>query len=332
MPNWLIVIAFFCFCYAPNCVQATEALIIYAPSAFSAEWGAGPAIQKAFETQYQHPIRWVVFSGATAMLNRLKIEGASSPADVVLGLDNHLLRLAQESGLLTPPNDSSTTLTLPGGWSEPLCIPYGYSYLTFIYNHQRVKNPPKSLRELVEGPDHWKLLYADPRSSSLGLQFLHWITHCYGAAVNTAWRRLAAKTVTVTPDWSSAYGLFMKGEADFMLGYNSSLAYHNQQQANHPYRATILAEGHPLQIEVAAKLASSRQPELADRFIQFMLTPTVQRLLVERHWIYPVIDIPLPAAFDNLTTPPLLPISRAEYTSDNQQQWIQLWRRASTSG
>jgi ABC-type thiamine transport system substrate-binding protein len=40
------------------------------------------------------------------------------------------------------------------------------------------------------------------------------------------WEALADNIVTVTPGWSEAYGLFLEGEADMVLSYTTSPAYH----------------------------------------------------------------------------------------------------------
>lgn len=325
---WLFIF----FCFVRICTaQAIETLTVYATSAFSAPWGPGPRVKRAFEAQHHCRVRWVTFSGGRAILNRLKLEGGPSRADVVLGLDNSMLLAAQESGLFAPQPLEKLPLTLPGGWQNRYFVPYDYSYLTFIYHQQRVMDPPRSLQALLEGPDHWRVIYADPRTSSLGAQFLQWMTNCTGSAVATAWQQLARKTVTVTKDWSEAYGLFLKGEADFVLGYNTSLAYHQRQHPQHPYRALQFVEGHPLQVEVAAIVASSRHADLANQFVQFMIMPTVQTLLPPLHWVYPVIEVPLPPEFLQLERPLVL-LKFSEATALQRQQWIQTWRRAAVKG
>ncbi len=88
-----------------------------------------------------------------------------------------------------------------------------------------------------------------------------------------AWQKLAAKTVTVTKGWSEAYGLFLKGESDLVLSYTTSPAYHMIEEKKDNYAAASFAEGHYLQVEVAARTAASKQPELAEKFLKFMVSP-----------------------------------------------------------
>ena len=73
----------------------------------------------------------------------------------------------------------------------------------------------------------------------------------YGDEAGDAWRKLAPKIVTVTQGWSEAYGLFLKGEADMVLSYTTSPAYHIAVEKDPNYKAAIFPEGHYLEIEVA---------------------------------------------------------------------------------
>ncbi|MCP6576788.1 thiamine ABC transporter substrate-binding protein, partial [Klebsiella pneumoniae] len=77
-------------------------------------------------------------------------------------------------------------------------------------------------KELVEGPQKWRVIYEDQRTSTPGLGLLLWMQKGYGDQAPEAWQKLAAKTVTVTKGWSEAYGLLLKGESDLVLSYTTS--------------------------------------------------------------------------------------------------------------
>ena len=74
------------------------------------------------------------------------------------------------------------------------------------------------------------------------------------------------KILTVTKGWSEAYALFLDGEADMVLSYTTSPAYHLIAEENESFEATIFEEGNYLQIEVAGILKSSSKPKLAAHF------------------------------------------------------------------
>jgi len=111
--------------------------------------------------------------------------------------------------------------------------------------------------------------------------------------------------VTVTKGWTEAYGMFLEGEADMVLSYTTSPAYHLIAEEDDSKAALAFEEGNYLQIEVAAKLASSDQPELAEDFLAFMLTDAFQSVIPTTNWMYPAVTPAegLPEGFDTLVQP-----------------------------
>lgn len=169
------------------------------------------------------------------------MEGKNSKADVVLGLDNNLLEAAAQSKLFAKSNVPASAVSVPGGWDNDTFVPYDYGYFAFVYDKNKLANPPKSLKELVEGPQKWRVIYEDPRTSTPGLGLLLWMQKVYGDQAPEAWQKLAAKTVTVTKGWSEAYGLFLKGESDLVLSYTTSPAYHMIEEKKDNYAAASFA-------------------------------------------------------------------------------------------
>ena len=73
---------------------AKPVLTVYTYDSFSADWGPGPAVKKAFEADCGCELKYVALEDGVSLLNRLRMEGKNSKADVVLGLDNNLLEAA----------------------------------------------------------------------------------------------------------------------------------------------------------------------------------------------------------------------------------------------
>ncbi|CAI1843055.1 thiamine ABC transporter substrate binding subunit [Serratia liquefaciens] len=313
-------------CAAP--VFAKPTLTVYTYDSFAADWGPGPAVKKAFEAQCDCELKFVALEDGVSLLNRLRMEGKNSAADVVLGLDNNLLQAAQQTGLFAPSDVDSSKLNVPGGWQDKTFVPYDYGYFAFVYNKEKLKNPPKSLHELVESSQNWKVIYEDPRTSTPGLGLLLWMQKVYGDQAPAAWQKLAKKTVTVTKGWSEAYGLFLKGEGDLVLSYTTSPAYHLIEEKKDSYAAANFSEGHYLQVEVAGKLKASKQPELAERFMQFMVSPAFQNAVPTGNWMYPVIRTSLPAGFDHMTVPQTALQYSAEDVAKQRSNWIRAWQTA----
>ncbi len=303
-------------------------LTVYTYDSFAADWGPGPAIKQAFEAECDCQLKFVALEDGVSLLNRLRMEGKNSQADVILGLDNNLVQAAEQTGLFTPSQVDTRSLTLPEPWQNKTFVPYDYGYFAFVYNKEKLKNPPKSLHELISSKEPWKVIYQDPRTSTPGLGLMLWMQKVYGDQAPQAWQQLAQKTVTVTKGWSEAYGLFLKGEADLVLSYTTSPAYHLIAEKNNNYAAADFSEGHYLQVEVAGQLAASKQPELAQRFMQFIVTPAFQNHIPTGNWMYPVIKMDLPAGFETLTVPQTALQFDAKDVADNRSKWIQAWQSA----
>ena len=307
---------------------AKPVLTVYTYDSFSADWGPGPAVKKAFEAQCDCELKYVALEDGVSLLNRVRMEGKNSKADVVLGLDNNLVQAAEKTGLFAKSSIDTRSLKLPDGWNNQTFIPFDYGYFAFVYDKNKLKNPPKSLKELVESPEKWRVIYEDPRTSTPGLGLLLWMQKVYGDNAADAWQKLAQKTVTVTKGWSEAYGLFLKGEGDLVLSYTTSPAYHIIEEKKENYAAAEFSEGHYLQVEVAAQLASSKQPKLAQQFMQFMVSPAFQQTIPTGNWMYPVIKSDLPAGYQALQVPAkALQFTSAE-VADHRAAWISAWQRA----
>ncbi|WP_429057235.1 thiamine ABC transporter substrate binding subunit [Aeromonas veronii] len=310
-------------------VFAADTLTVYTYSSFTAEWGPGPKIKQAFEKECDCTLNLVPLEDGVAILNRLRLEGNHSKADLVLGLDDALISEAKQSGLFAPHPAKLDGIKVPGGWPDDTFVPYDYGYFAFVYDKDKLKQPPKSLKELLERPD-LKVIYQDPRTSTPGQGLMLWMKSVYGDKAPAAWAELAKKTVTVTKGWSEAYGMFLDGEADMVLSYTTSPAYHLIAESKPQYQAAAFEEGHYRQVEVAAKLKSAKQEKLADQFLQFMVSPAFQNEIPTGNWMYPVIDTPLPKGFEQMITVAKPLAFSSDEVAANRKGWIREWLQAVT--
>ncbi len=306
---------------------AQDKLTIYTYDSFTSEWGPGPAVEKAFEAECNCAVDFVSVADGVALLNRLKLEGASTKADIVLGLDTSLTAEARDSGLFAPHGVQSDALTIPGGWEDDQFLPYDYGYFAVVYNTEMLENPPSSLKELVEGDASQKIVIQDPRTSTPGLGLLLWMKAVYGDEAGAAWEKLNKRVLTVTPGWSEAYGLFTKGEAPMVLSYTTSPAYHIIADKSERYQAASFAEGHYLQVEVAGVTKQGAENPLAKQFMAFMLTPVFQDVIPETNWMLPAAKTsqPLNEAFERMVKPTQSLKIAPEEIAQNRRAWIDEW-------
>ena len=283
--------------------QDKPVLTVYTYDSFVSDWGPGPQIEAAFEAICECDLKFIGAGDGAALLARVRLEGARTRADVVLGLDTNLTAAAAATGIFAPHGMDAVAFDLPVAWDDPMFVPYDWGYFAFVYDKDIVSNPPNSMAALAASD--LKIIIQDPRSSTPGLGLLLWIKAAHGDAAADIWAALSDNILTVTKGWTEAYGLFLEGEADMVLSYTTSPAYHLIAEQDASKAAAGFAEGHYLQIEVAAKVAASDQPELADQFLEFMVSDAFQSVIPTTNWMYPAV-IPrggLPDGFDTLITP-----------------------------
>ncbi len=309
---------------------AENTLTIYTYDSFAADWGPGPKIEQAFEAKCGCDVNFVALDDGVSILNRLRLEGGNSKADIVLGLDNNLMAEAKKTGLLTEHNVDTANTVLPNGWSDTTFVPYDYGYFAFVYNKEKLANPPKSMKELVETRDDLKVIYQDPRTSTPGQGLMLWMKSIYGDDVTQAWQKLASKTVTVTKGWSEAYSMFLNGESDLVLSYTTSPAYHLMAENDSKFATANFSEGHYMQVEVAAKVKGSKNSELADKFMDFILSDEFQSAMPTGNWMYPVTDVELPKGFETLSVPSKSLSFSADEVAKMRKSWIREWQSALT--
>ncbi|MDU8924401.1 thiamine ABC transporter substrate binding subunit [Pasteurellaceae bacterium LIM206] len=309
-----------------------QTLTVYAEEYFAAEWGAGPAIKSQFERQYaQCRVALTPFDSRTTMLNRLRLEGKNSKADVVVGIDNHQLEAAEKSRLFAPNDVDLARLELPVKWQNHTFLPYDFSKYAFIYDKTKLRNPPQSLHELIERRD-LKVLYQDPRTSSIGRGLIVWVNEVYPQdQVAEAWKKLSTHTVTVGKGWSETYGAFLKGEADLVLSNNTSPIYHLLQDKTDKYAATEFSEGEVLQVELAAKVAGKNNA-CADLFLNYLLSPQAQTEIAAKGVMLPVIAAPTEPHYDALKSAVLKSkvLDSMKVSAAQLKSWIAVWQGSLT--
>ena len=308
-----------------------EKLTIYTYDSFVSEWGPGPIIEKIFEEKHNVDIEFVAVDSAATLLNKIILEGDTSKADIVLGLDMNLFDLAEQSELFTTHNinDINNLINLPLKWESNKFVPYNYGYFSFVYNEANLATPPKSMDELINSTNA-RIVIQDPRTSTPGLGLLTWMKALYGDKAGDEWKKLNKKIISVTKGWTDAYyNFFMAGEADMVLSYTTSPAAHIMFEERYDILATTFEEGNYITIEFAGILNNSQNKDLANKFLNFMLSEEFQSVIPSTNIMYPITNIKdLPEAFDKLDVPNFIQMDPKEINK-NKEKWIDEWLNAS---
>ena len=81
---------------------AMPTLTVYTYDSFTSDWGPGPQVKKAFEARCGCQLDLVGLEDGVSMLNRIKLEGDNTRADLVLGIDVHFEMVPTPAPVPTP--------------------------------------------------------------------------------------------------------------------------------------------------------------------------------------------------------------------------------------
>lgn len=302
-------------------------LVVYAYDSFTASWGPAPKVKEAFEKECNCNLKFVSTSSAIGSLRKIQLEGTSTKADVLLGLDKSSAGIARKTNLFVKHEVDTSKLNLPVEWNDDEFLPYDYGYFAFVYDSSKTKKVPNSFEELLNMPKDFKIIIQDPRSSTVGLGLMLWVKKIYGDKASEYWEKLSPRIVTVTKGWSEAYSLFLKGEADMVLSYTTSPAYHLIAEKKTNFKTANFKEGHYGQVEVSAILKSSKQKKLAKEFLEFTLSETFANIIPTTNWSYPAVKTKkgLPKGFDSLHVPSKMLLIDDKIIEQNRKQYQNEW-------
>ncbi|GAA4220551.1 thiamine transport system substrate-binding protein [Sagittula marina] len=310
---------------ATSAVAQENVLTVYAPDYFTSEWGPGPKIEELFEAQCECDLQFK----PGELLPRLLLEGDRTEADVVIGLNTDVTKKARESGLFAEHGVDLSSLTLPIDWTDATFLPFNYGHTAFVYDTTKME-APASFDALLNADDDLRLVIQDPRTSVSGLALVLWVQAVYGDQAQAAWEKLAPKIVTVTKGWSESYGMFTDGEADMVLSYTTSPAYHIIAEGDETKKAAIFPEGHYFMVELAAKVAATDQPELAQDFMDFILGEDFQSMIATGNWSIPAAldQSAWPEGFQKLDLPESVLFYNETEAAALRDEAIEAWRAA----
>lgn len=287
----------------------TDTLTIYAYDSLTAEYGLFPQIIDQFEQANNVTVNVVSFDDTGVMLNQLIQERDAPQADVVMGLDNINFYDAESYNVFTSYKPQRASEINNDLWFDNnyTMTPFDYGYVGFVYDSEVLDFPEAiSLTELTDSRYAKQIILEQPGLSSPGTQLLLWSHLALGEDFQSFWKGLNTSTLTVAPDWSTAYySMFLEGEAPIVLSYLTSPAYHIDQEATDRYKAIPISEGYLRQIEGVAKVSGTDNPQAAEAFIDYVLTDSVQNAITTTQWMFPVLGEPAawPAAYNQIIQP-----------------------------
>ncbi len=296
-------------------------LTVYAYDTFCGDWGAAGAVIPAFEEATGIKVNLVAAGAAVEVINKVRLEGAGTECDVILGITDDIADKAYD---LLEPYDSKYIGTIAKDLvfdDSHRLIPFDYGTFAFVYDTEAGINVPTCLQDLTKDEYKGKVILIDPRTSSVGTGLLMWTYNALGDGWKDWWRTMSRNALTTASGWSSGYGLFTEGEAPIVISYTTSPVYHVMWEETTRYQAILFSDGHEATIEAAGIVKGTKHRSEAEQFIDFLLTDA-QIELANANSMYPVnTEIELPEAYDYAPVPELIFTNSAEEAADLVSQW-----------
>jgi thiamine transport system substrate-binding protein len=290
-------------------------LQVLAYSSFISSWGPGPEIARLFAERTGIHVVYQDGGIAGLMLKKLEL----FPCDVVVGFDQFILQDALRA---------RNWKVLKSGSQESAFLPYDKSPLAFVYRKGEIE-PPTSLDDLLSPRFAHAISLEDPRSSSPGLQFLFWVFEEKGIDQGFSYlEKLKPSISNISPSWSTAYGIFQDKKAKLVLSYLTSPLYHLIAEKNSGYAAAIFENGHPVQTEYAGIPESCKECDSAGRFVEFLLKPEIQKIIMEKNFMLPVVDsAKLGTPFADLPNVKIIEFKGEAQQLKNRDELFERWKK-----
>ena len=299
-------------------------------------------IVKSFEEANKAKVVFLQSGDAGAVLNKAILTKAAPLADVLFGVDNTFLSRAlegdvfetYESPVLSEIPDKfkldTSNRALPVDYGD-VCINYDKGY--FADNHLAV---PQSLEDLTKPEYKGLLVVENPATSSTGLAFLLATIAHFGDAFSDYWQALKQNGIVVVDGWETAYytsfsGSSGHGPQPMVVSYGTSPAaeviFAETLPEDAPTASVIGPDTCFRQIEFAGILKGTKNRDLAETFVDFMLSKQFQEDVPLQMFVYPVNpNAVLPDAFTKYAQAPEQTATLApDLIAEKRDAWIQAW-------
>jgi len=255
---------------------------------------------------------------ANTLVAILEAESANPIADVVIGIDNILILEQAARSVLepyTPTNlsliDESIVTALD---PEHYVVPFDFGLVTIIYSmadmntttHPELAN--LTFADLADPAMASALVTEDPYLSSPGLAFLLTEIAVHEKLLGTDWTDWwsdVKNDIDIQPGWSEAWGVWYSDPTKHMMvSYGTDPAYSAYYTQAEPDVGTapIYYGGEHyawMQVEGMGLVKNGPNPELAKLFIEYCLSPAVQKYVALNQWMFPAnMNVELNSAFD----------------------------------
>ena len=315
--------------------QDTLTVLTYDSFAVSAD------LVEAFEAENNVKLQFIAAGSGGEVIARAVLTKDDPIADVIIGFDysqfgkvfsNDILEAYESPELTNIPEMyqlDAEDRALPFNFGE-ICINYDKKY--FAEHDLAV---PTSLDDLLKPEYKGLLVTQDPSASNTGIGFLIATIEKYGedGFVNY-WNGLIQNGLVIGNSWSSTYytnfsAASGNGEQPMVVSYTTSPAaeFIYSETGDAP-TDSLTADGMCYRsIEFCGILKNTKNPELAQKFVDAFIGKEWQEDLPMQMFVYPVNELAvLPEEFELYGKPAVNPVMPdPELVAEKHDEWVRTW-------
>jgi thiamine transport system substrate-binding protein len=296
-----------------------------------------------FESENNVKVQFLKSGDTGTALNKAILSKDNPLADVFYGVDNTFLSRALDEDIYIP-YASPRLAEIPQAFkldaqNRALPVDYGDVCLNYdrAYFAEHNLQPPQTLDDLLKTEYKGLLVVQNPAASSPGLAFLLATIGVKGdPGYLDYWKGLVENDVLVVNDWETAYytefsGSAGKGPRPIVVSYSSSPAFeliYAQTPMDEPPTAAVVEDDTCFrQIEFVGILRGGQNQDLAEKWVDFMLSTTFQEDVPMQMFVFPVNPAAkLDEAFaKHLQTPQKTAEVSPEEIAAKREQWLKAW-------
>lgn len=300
-----------------------------------------------FERANNVKVQFLKAGDAGEALNRALLTRGNPLADVFFGVDNTFLSRALQGDIFEPYAPQGLD-QIPAEFQldpQHRLIPIDYGFVNLNYDKRSelfrdIANPEQlPLEELTRPAFRNAVVTENPATSSPGLAFLLATIDYFGQERWLDWwAQMRDNGLVVVDGWTTAYytnfsGSSGQGPQPIVVSYSTSPAaevYFSEGQLTEPVTGNIFPPKAAFrQIEFAGILKGTPNLELAQRWMDYMLSRRVQDDVMPQMVVYPVLpSAQIPEVFQRFAPLPPQPAQiDPETIARNRDRWIQEWTR-----
>lgn len=308
----IFFVLIFSFFNKQNRSEATKPTVrIFGYSSFISKFGPGNELKEIFEKTCDCNVDFIEGADSAMLLQRIKLEGGTLGADLVIGFDQFDLQKALSEVKWRKIDVSQLELdeVVRPALTNNYFVPYDWGILSFVGRKEESSSEPKNLHDLLKPQFKRKFGLQDPRTSSPGMQFLYWIKK---SQTDEEYKKFLEQIIdqahSLSPSWTTSYGLFIKKQVHFVFSYVTSPVYHQLVEKNSNYYALNFPEKSPVQVEFSGIPADCRQCEKAELFINLMMSEEGQKIIMNKNFMFPVIpSVKVGTPFNDINIKNIIP-------------------------